>query len=328
MKKIICIGSSAKDIFFPTSEGVALETPQDLKARKKIVFEAGAKYHIEDRFESLGGCAVNQSVGLSRLGMPVACYTMVGNDMDGEWIRREMEKEKIGSELIMEEKCPSGLSAIIVDQNSGERIIFSNQEANERMKIEKDKIKDAEWISVSDPNGNWKEILGNISEVVSETGAKLAFNPRGKNIQEDAGKVFEIAGKAEIFFVNKDEAIEIISSVQKSNAADYLCNEEYLLQELKKSGAKTVVLTDGENGAWAISGAGATHIEARKIEKITDTTGAGDAFASAFLAAYIQGKKIEECLRWGIINGGNATTFYGGIKGLLSEKEIINKINE
>ena len=52
--KVICVGSTSKDIFFPTSEGQVVDTPEDLESQKKFVFELGAKYHISDRFESLG----------------------------------------------------------------------------------------------------------------------------------------------------------------------------------------------------------------------------------------------------------------------------------
>ena len=61
--------------------------------------------------------------------------------------------------LIFKEDCPSGLSAIAVNKNSGERIIFSNQEANERLEIVPEKLESAEWISVSDPNGDWKKTV-------------------------------------------------------------------------------------------------------------------------------------------------------------------------
>jgi ribokinase len=325
--KIICIGSSAKDIFFPTSEGVVLETPKDLKAQRKIAFELGAKYHIEDRFESLGGCAVNQAVGLVRLGLEAACYTVLGQDLVGEWIKKEIEKAGVGSDLILSENCSSGLSAIIVDEKSGERIIFSNQEANERMKIDQDKLKNAEWISVSDPSGDWKKILDDIFTAAKASGAKVMFNPRGKNIQEDAQKVYALAGQAEILFVNKDEAIEIVSCSMQHETRNNLNDEKLLIQKLKESGAKIIVLTDGKNGAWAHDGSQLIYSAATNSQP-KETTGAGDAFASGFMAAHIKGKNLEECLKWGIANSGNAVNFYGGVEGLLKEVEIKEKIGK
>lgn len=324
MSKIICIGAATQDVFFPTSEGVVVETPEDIVCQKKIYFELGAKYHIEDRFETLGGCAVNQVVGLVRLGVPAVCYTVLGSDATGEWIKKELEKEGADLNLVINENCPSGLSAIIVEQKSGERVIFSNQEANERMKIVPEKIEGAEWISVSDLSGDWRGILDEIMKVAGTSGAKVVFNPRGKNIQEDAGKVFEISRKCDVFFINKDEAIEILMAGKTQLDAQ---DEKYLIQEIKNGGAKIVVVTDGTNGAWATDGEKIIFAEAQ-VKKAVDTTGAGDAFSSGFLAAYVKGKSLEECLQWGTANGGNSVKFYGGVEGLLRESEIGEKIKD
>ena len=98
MNKIICIGSACKDVFFPTSEGRIVETPDEILSQKKIEFELGAKYKIEDRYEALGGCAVNVAVGLARLGTQVSCYSHIGNDHIADWILVELKKNNVGPE--------------------------------------------------------------------------------------------------------------------------------------------------------------------------------------------------------------------------------------
>lgn len=325
MKQIICIGSSAKDIFFPTNGGIITETPEDILSQKKILFELGAKYAISDRFESLGGCSINVACGLARLGESVSCYTVLGNDLIGEWIKNEIKKENVNSSLIETQECLSGLSAIIVDKNSGERVIFSNQEANENMKVISEKLGEADWIFISDPGGDWKKIAEDVLKVSEKNGAKVAFNPRGKNLEEDSKKVYELAGKTEIFFVNKDEAIEITKSIDKE--VSDLNNEAYLIAELKKSGAKVVVITDGRRGAWVSDEKETCHANGLEVDTI-DTTGAGDAFSSGFLAAYIKDKNLAECLQWGIANSSSVVQFYGGTEGLLDENKIVDKTKE
>jgi sugar/nucleoside kinase (ribokinase family) len=323
--KIICIGSTSKDIFFPTGEGQVIDTPQELDSQKKFCFELGAKYHIDDRFESLGGCAANQACGLSRLGLPVSCYTSIGKDSIGNWIKEEFSKEGIGRELIdVENECLSGLSAIIVDKKSGDRIIFSNQEANERLNVSGEKIKDADFISVTDLSGDWKRALDEIIKTSGENNFKISFNPRYINIKEDSHKVAEMAAKSEIFFVNKDEAIELLSGL--GLAADG--NEADLIKKIKDLGTAVATITDGTRGAWVFNGKKIIHAEALMVEKPLDATGAGDAFSSGFMGAYLKGKGLEECLRWGIANGGNVVNFYGGTKGLLEEGVMEEKIKE
>lgn len=316
--KVICVGSTSKDIFFPTEEGQILNTPEDLKCQQKYCFELGAKYHIDNRFESLGGCAANQAVGLSRLGIATTCYTAIGSDHIGKWIKEQFFQEGISEELIrIVDGCLSGLSAIIVDKKSADRIIFSNQEANEKLVIEADKLKKADLISVTDLSGDWKKVLDEVANVSREFGVKIVFNPRHINIKENSRKVAEMASQSEIFFLNKDEAIELLCNLGIQTNGD----EAGILREIKNLGPKISVVTGGTNGAWAYDGQNIFFSQAVSVNAV-DSTGAGDAFSSGFLAAYIKEKTLDQCLQWGILNGGSVVEHYGGTKGLLREDEM------
>ncbi|HDH07662.1 MAG TPA: carbohydrate kinase family protein, partial [Candidatus Moranbacteria bacterium] len=95
MNQVICIGSASKDVFFPTARGIITNTPEDLTSQKKISFELGAKYQIEDRYEAPGGVAANVSQGLARLGIKAGCCSKIGDDKLGMWIVDELEKENV-----------------------------------------------------------------------------------------------------------------------------------------------------------------------------------------------------------------------------------------
>lgn len=325
--KVICIGSSTKDIFFPTSEGVIINTPEDITSQRKIAFELGAKFKIENRYEAAGGVAANVSQGLARLGIEVGCYSKIGDDALGEWIKKEIDKEGVNTEFVKKKKdCVSDLSAIIVDSRSGERIIFSNQKANGGLEIMPDEIKNSEWIFIGDLHGEWGKILDDIFKVAEENNIKIAFNPRQSNIHDDAKKIIEAIGKCEILLVNKDEAIEIVKNSQLPISNSQLLNDEiYLIKELEKLGPAVVAITDGKRGAWARDG-NKIYFSSSTENSPADTTGAGDAFSSGFLAALIRQKTTEESLKWGIANGGNVVKYYGAKEGLLSESDIIKKV--
>lgn len=325
-KKIICIGSACKDIFFPTSDGLVTETPDDLLCQKKIAFELGAKYKIETRFESLGGVAANVSSGLARLGVECACYSHIGGDAMADWITQELAKSGVSTELISHEKdFSSDLSAIVVDEKSGDRIIFSNQKANSRMEIIPEKLQDAEWFYIGDLHGNWEEDADKIIKTARGKNIKIANNPRQSNIHGNVKKIIEIIGCSDIVFLNKDEAIEILRGTGKNLSEAELQSEKFLIKELRNLGPAIIAMTDGLRGAWGSDGEALVYSPVIGDQPV-DTTGAGDAFASGFLAAHLKGKNLAESLQWGMANAENSVKFFGGIAGLLSEKEIIEKI--
>ncbi len=319
MVKVITIGSVSQDIFFPTDEGVVIETPEDVLSQKKLAFEFGAKYHVNERFESLGGCSVNVAVGLVKLGEDVSAYTTIGDDVTGKWIHAELEKTGVKMEFVgIASSCKSDLSAIIVDQKNEDRVIFSNQVANQKLVFDVQKIGNPQWIFIGDLSGDWKKNLDLIVAIAKEKNILLAFNPRQKTIHEDAEKIREVSSICDLLFVNKDEALEILSSTNIDHANE---DEIFLMTQLRKIGAKIVVLTDGKRGAWVGNEAGNFYVKAMLVETV-DTTGAGDAFASGFFAAYLKEKPIQECLKWGIANSSSSIKQYGGQVGLLNQEQV------
>jgi ribokinase len=321
--EIICIGSACKDVFFPTSEGKVIDTPEDLLAQKKIAFELGAKYKIETRYEALGGCAANVASGLSKLGIKTACYSRIGDDQIADWIKKELEKNGVDANLISNEKnCPSDMSAIIIDKESADRVIFSNQKANSFLEINPDEINEAQWYFIGDLHGDWEKDLDVIFAAAEKNDIKVAWNPRQINIHDNVKKIVEYISKTEILFLNKDESIEIISSLSEKYSHEELNQEEFLAKKLHELGAKIAVVTDGIRGAWTYDGNKFLFVPGKKVDAV-DSTGAGDSFGSAYLAGYIKKKSLEECLDWGIANSSSVIQRYGSIEGLLNEKSII-----
>jgi ribokinase len=326
MRKIVCIGSACKDIFFPTAEGKVVETPEDILSQKKITFELGAKYKIEERAEALGGCSANVAVGLARLGVKTFCYSQIGDDENSKWIEKQLEKDGVDTILIKREKnFPSDLSAIVIDKNSGERVIFSNQKVNAKLKIIESEIKDAQWFFIGDLHGEWEKKLDEIYAIAQKYNIKIANNPRQANLHDNPKKILETISKSDIIFLNKDEAVELIFASGESFPESDLNDENRLLEYFQKMGAGVVSITDGVRGAWATDGKETVFAPGIKVKAI-DTTGAGDAFTSAFLAAHLLGKSLAECVKWGIAQSSSEVQFYGSIEGLLGEKDILGQI--
>lgn len=320
MQRVLCIGSSSKDIFFPTEEGVILETPQDLRSQTKVAFELGGKFRCRERAEAVGGVAANVAQGLVRLGHEAAVYGTIGADEIGDWITRTLRGAGVGTEsIVVDTSVQTDLSAIIVIQKTGERIIFHNREASERLRVTEAKLHTYEWLYVSALNGPWKENLGIILRAAEESGARIALNPGQHNLKEDPRFLLELLPHVTALFLNKDEALELLLAGGVENQAEKLNNERYLVQALQGFGPAVVTLTDGKHGGWAYDGRELWHADTYEPKGVVDTTGAGDAFGSGFLSAYLYQYPLEKCLRYGIANGGGVVGAYGASAGLLDQ---------
>jgi sugar/nucleoside kinase (ribokinase family) len=107
-------------------------------------------------------------------------------------------------------------------------------------------------------------------------------------------------GKIDILFANEAEA----TSMTMSN------DVEEAIASLAKL-APTLVVTRSENGATALSGGERADVPAEPIERLVDTTGAGDLFAAGFLAGQAQGLGLEASLKLGAIAAAEVIQHYG-----------------
>lgn len=82
-----------------------------------------------------------------------------------------------------------------------------------------------------------------------------------------------------------------------------------------------VVMKDGSWGATAIQHDRRVTVQALPM-KVLDTTGAGDSFDAGFLYAFINGLPLADCLRYGNICGGLATTAAGGAAAAPTLEEV------
>ena len=72
-----------------------------------------------------------------------------------------------------------------------------------------------------------------------------------------------------------------------------------------------LVVTHGDQGATALAGGERASVPAEPIQRLVDTTGAGDLFAAGFLAGQARGLGLEPSLRLGAIAAAEVIQHYG-----------------
>lgn len=104
----------------------------------------------------------------------------------------------------------------------------------------------------------------------------------------------------DILFCNEDE-IKALFNADDPETAFEKC------QDL----CEIVVVTRGAKGAVAICGKTRYEIPAEPINRVIDTTGAGDLFAAGFLTGLAQDRPISECLQMGALAAAEIISHYG-----------------
>jgi sugar/nucleoside kinase (ribokinase family) len=74
---------------------------------------------------------------------------------------------------------------------------------------------------------------------------------------------------------------------------------------------RTLVMTRGADGALAVENGAAVEIPAAVVDKIVDTTGAGDLFAAGFLSARCRGRDVRGCLEAGALCAAEVISHFG-----------------
>ena len=100
-----------------------------------------------------------------------------------------------------------------------------------------------------------------------------------------------------------------------------------LCKKLHALGPEIVVLTcDGDFGE-VYDGKFRYKFYPNKV-RIAEKTGAGDVFSSSFVAGLIRGKDIETSIKIAMANAESHVSTKGAKTGLLSWKEVMNKIKK
>lgn len=317
MFDVVTVGHSTSDIFLHPEDTSLVRSPScapDKVCHKSLIcWNYGEKINIEDVHYDIGGSACNVAVGMSRLGFKTALITALGKDSDAERIEDKLLSEKVANNFLKKfSDCKTSFSVIITYR--GERTILVHHGLSDYSKLNIPKNLSTKWLYVGPLGNNYGPLYSKIVGLVSQKNICLALNPGVIQLEDLDHSLKSILRVTKILFLNKEEAINLVRPQNVLESKD-------LLIKTLQLGPEVVVITDGKNGAIA-----GTQKEVWQISSLEtdarDSTGAGDAFSSGFLASYINTQDVKESLKWGIINSTSVIEHIGAQSGLLKMSKL------
>lgn len=312
---ILSLGPARMDVFLKLPEVEVDEVCSIDRKRCVIELGFGDKIALRGVDFAIGGNAGNNAVGLSRLELSAAIVGAMGDGWMDQKALEILKSERVETKYVQINKGQNGFGAVLNYQE--ERTILSYY-ADALCCFPEDSGLEANWIYLTSMGKGFEDFYLQSVTWAIKNNAKIGFNPGTRQIAAGLEKIKHVLIATEVLFVNREEATALLTQSSILNT-QYSIKE--LLKGLKDLGPKIVVITDGPAGTYAYDGVKFWHmpiVEAPVVER----TGAGDAFGSGFLGAYMQNKPIDECLKWGTVNSASVLGYVGPQAGLLTPAGI------
>ena len=321
MYDIITFGSAAKDINLKSRAFKVMKDDKDFVTGEGICLALGSKINVEHVKFTSGGGGGNSAAVFAKQGFKTAFCGVVGDDVAGEEIIKELKSLKVDTSLVSKSKQRSTNHSIIISSVGEDRTILAYRGASEMLtknNIPWDKIK-AKWLYLAPLSGLLCDTFEDIVDFAYEKKIRVAVNPGNSQLSLPPEMLERILKKIDILILNQEEA----SFLTKISFHE----ENEIFKKLDEMCPGVAVMTRGGEGVVASDGKYLYYAKPHKDRKIVDTTGAGDAFAAGFLSDYIRYKgDIEKALQLGIANSEANLSEVGAKTGILDKNSKFDRV--
>jgi len=250
---------------------------------------------VESVRMNVGGDALNESTILARLGHAPALVTTLGDDGVADFIEKHCLAERITLGAKRRPEMDTGINAVLVGPD-GERSFVTNRNGSLRRlgmedvlpQLETEIFHGAKLACLASmfvsPMLGVAEMETLFARIKAEGKILCADTTKRKN-GEMLADVACALHHLDYFLPNLDEA-KLLTGLEDPDA---------IADAFLGAGVKHVALKLGGKGCLVKSATERHVVPVYPVAECVDTTGAGDSFAAAFIAAVLDGRSLREC---------------------------------
>lgn len=309
--EVIAIGNAIVDVMAPCTDALIEQlslvrggmTLVDTERAEELYAAMGPAREIS------GGSAANTLAGLAALGARCAFIGQVADDQLGEVFAHDIRAGGIAFSTPPRAGDPPTARCLIFVTPDGQRTMNTYLGASQFLPSEAldlGAIAQAQVLYLEgylwDPEEPRAAMRSAIA-AAKDAGRKVAFTLSDSFVIERHGADFRAmieTGDIDILFANEHELASLTGHDDFDRGIAELAPKVPVL-----------VVTCSEKGAVAIAGGERAEVPAEPVDKVVDTTGAGDLFAAGFLLGNVRGRPLGECLKIGAICAAEIISHYG-----------------
>ncbi|MEY8176937.1 ribokinase [Enterobacter hormaechei] len=263
---------------------------------------------------AFGGKGANQAVAAGRSGANIAFIACTGDDDTGERVRKQLASDNIDIAPVSVVAGESTGVALIFVNAEGENVIGIHAGANaalttERVEAQRGIIAGAEALLMQ-LESPVESVLA-AAKIAHENHTSVVLNPAPARVLSD-----ELLALVDIITPNETEA-EKLTGIRVENDDD----ATRAALALHEKGIGTVIITLGSRGVWASVNGEGRRVPGFKVKAI-DTIAAGDTFNGALVTALLEGKAMDDAIRFAHAAAAIAVTRKGAQPSVPWRKEI------
>lgn len=252
-----------------------------------------------------GGSAANTIYALAQLGLRTGFLGAVGDDDAGRILVESFRSVGVDtSGIVIKPKAKTGRALGFIDAQ-GRRTLYIEPGANSLLrKADIDLSYVARTWCVHLTSFVGQEQWAVQCEVVRALPPKrlVSFAPGMILARRGLRALYPVLKRTHVLFLNRGE-FELLTHTDDLSVG---------ARTLLKVGAQLIVVTLGAEGSYVTDGKIAHRVEAPRVKRVLDTTGAGDAFAAGFLYGLFEERDIRECAELGAQFARAAVSQMGG----------------
>lgn len=295
---VLGIGNAIVDILVQTEDEFLSENGLTKGAMALVsADEQRALYEKSGQaIESSGGSAANTLACVAALGGRAAFAGKVKDDQLGTVFAHDIRASGVAFTTPMAEDGAPTATCLVLISPDGQRTMQTYLGACVDFApddLEPDQVKAAKVTYLEgylwDPDPA-REAFFQAAKIAHDAGRKVALSlsdPFCVDRHRD-GFIPFIEEHVDILFANEDEILSLYQVEDFEEAAEKI-----------RGVVDIAALTRSEKGSVVVTADDTITVPASPVEDVTDTTGAGDAYAAGFLAAHTHGRDLETSAKLG-----------------------------
>lgn len=324
MYDIITFGSATRDVYLRSKKFIGT-ADQRAKTRKVIRLALGAKYDIPEILFETGGGGTNTAVGFAKLGFKTAVVTRIGaHDARGRILLDTLKEYGVDTRFVVRDTHEATAYSVLLQSPKGERTILVHRGVSANFTahgIPWKALSRTKWFYISSLGGNLA-LMKKLIAFAKKHRIRVAINPGRAELAYGYRALMPVLKGATVLMLNREEASRLTGLPFEK--------QQRMFAKLAAGTPGVVVVTDGNRGAHVADNEYKYFATVHSVP-VRDTTGAGDAFGTGFIAGYMHaGDDIAYALQMGIASAESTIQHVGAKNGLLNRfpKKIISSVTK